>query len=106
MTAVTGFSTLTTHKAVVRKYKPLIRLCCDRTTFSIANSPSYIKERLAQMRRCCDPAADILGGIIAIDGVEFVTVDEGYVIVTFCRNVNIELVDTHIRQVLERHPGR
>jgi len=105
MTAVTGFTRYHTHVPEVRVYKPNFKLCCDRTTFSVANSAGYMRERLAQMRRCCDPAADILGGIIAIDGVEFVTLDQGVVTVQFCRNANIDEVDAQIRQVLKRHPG-
>lgn len=106
MTAIPGIKAPRVYKPEVRVYKPrFVRLCCERTTFSIANSASYKAKRIAIMRRCCDPAADILGGIDAIVGVEFVTIDNGNVTVGFCNNVNVEAVDAQIRKVLERHPG-
>lgn len=106
MTAVSGSPPSHTHVPEVRVYKPRFKLCCERTTFSIANSAAYKTARIALMRRCCDPAADILHGIDAIVGVEFVTLDKGVVTVQFDRNANIDEADAQIRQVLERHPGR
>ncbi len=108
MTAVTGSSTQnSTQKPTVRVYVPrYVRLCCDRVSLFDRNSAHYRTERVQQMRRCCDPAADILGGIIALTGVEYVTIDNGKVEVGIWYYANVDQVDAEIRQILERHPGR